>query len=78
MDGGGGSGGRRRQRTAGGGFMRCSKGEEDMWVSFPRIPMYAYTSSARFVYARRNSIPGTTWAEGEKDEKHCSQRCDLQ
>ncbi len=30
MDGGGGSGGRRRQRTAGGGFMRCSKGEEDM------------------------------------------------
>jgi hypothetical protein len=54
--------------------MRCNKGEEDMWVSFPRIPMYAYTSSARFVYARRNS----TWAEGKKDEKHSSQRCDLQ
>ena len=44
----------------GGGFMRCNKGEDDiiLWVSFLQIPMYAYTSSARFVYARRNSIPG--------------------
>ena len=43
----------------GGGFMRCNKGEDDiiLWVSFPRILMYAYTSSACFVYARRNSIP---------------------
>ena len=43
---------------SGGGFMRCNKGEEDIWVSFSQIPMYAFTSSARFVYARRNSIPG--------------------
>ncbi len=27
-------------------------------MSFPRIPMYAFTSSACYVYARRNSISG--------------------
>jgi hypothetical protein len=54
----GSGGGRRRRRTAGGGgLMRC-KGEEDIGVSFPRIPMYAYTSSTCYVYAHRNSIPG--------------------
>jgi hypothetical protein len=39
--------------------MRC-KGEEDIiiWVSFPQIIMYENTSSARFVYAHRNSNPG--------------------
>ena len=44
----------------GGGFMRCNKGEDDiiLWVSFLQIPMYAYTSSARFVHAHRNSISG--------------------
>jgi len=47
-----GSGGQRGE-----GFMRC-KGEEDIWVSFPRIPMHEHTSSACYVYARRNSIPG--------------------
>ena len=61
-----------RGQRIGGGVMRC-KGEEDIiiWVSFPQIPMYAYISSARFVYARRKGI--TTWAEGKKDEKHSSQ-----
>ena len=32
----------------GGRFMRC-KEEEDIWVSFSQIPMYAYISSVRFV-----------------------------
>jgi len=48
-----------RGEDRGGGFMRCNKGEDDiiLWVSFPQILMYAYKSSACFVYARRNSIP---------------------
>ena len=47
-----------RRRTAVGGIYEICKGEEDIWVSFPRIPMYAFTSSACYVYARRNSISG--------------------
>ncbi len=27
-------------------------------MSFQQIPMYAFTSSARYVYARRNSVSG--------------------
>ncbi len=73
MDGGGGGGGQRRQRTGGGIYeicrIVCNKGEEDIWVSFPRIPMYVYTSSACHVCVRSQEFNSWGKQPGQRGKR---------
>ena len=57
------------------GLQSCGEEEYKQFALFLRIPMYAYTSSARFVFYARCSCDGRAYREGAEKIKRQNTAC---